>query len=358
MRAVQVDQVTSSQVRRLWRAGRLSRAGRLTRAGRLWRAGRVPRPRPFEATTLAVAVLAIALSGCATAGGTPAPSGGPIRVVASTAVLADLARQAGGDLVVADSLVPAGVDPHTFSPRPSTLRAIANADVIVMNGLGLDEWIRPLVDEAKKPSAIVVELAPNQDGVTYLAGSPEGGSPTIATAAPGGTVNPHLWLDAGYASMYVARIAEALVSVRPSGAAAIEATSGAYQVTLRDLDASIRTRMAAMPRGQRRIVSFHDAFPYYAAAYGLDVVGVVVRAPGQEPNAGDVGSLVDAINASGTRAILAEAQFNPRIADRIAEETGATVVADLYTDTLGPAPADSYVGIMTWDTDRIARALQ
>jgi ABC-type Zn uptake system ZnuABC Zn-binding protein ZnuA len=146
--------------------------------------------------------------------------------------------------------------------------------------------------------------------------------------------------------------------VRPEDASAIAKTSSAYQATLRDLDASIRARVAAIPAANRRIVSFHDAFPYYAAAYGLDVVGVVVRAPGQEPNAGNVAALVDAIKASGTRAILAEAQFNPRIADRIAEETGATIVADLYTDTLGPAPADSYVGIMDWDTDRIVGALQ
>ena len=321
-------------------------------------AGRLPRAARLATMALAVAALGVALAGCVSGGGIPAPSGGTIRVVATTAVLADLARHAGGDLVVAQSLVPAGADPHTFSPRPSTLRAVADADVIVMNGLGLDDWVRPLIDEAKKPSAILVELGPGQDGVTYLAGSPEGGSTTIATAAPGGTVNPHLWLDAAYASMYVVRIAEALSAVRPEDASTIAKTSAAYQATLRDLDASIRTRIAAIPSTHRRIVSFHDAFPYYAAAYGLDVVGVVVRAPGQEPNAGDVAALIDAIGTSGTHAILAEAQFNPRIADRIAEETGATVVADLYTDTLGPAPADSYVGIMTWDTDRIVEALQ
>jgi ABC-type Zn uptake system ZnuABC Zn-binding protein ZnuA len=328
--------------------------GRMTakRTSGMGRAGR-------RATlALTVVALAVVLTGCVSAGATPAPSGGTIRVVATTAVLADLARSAGGDLVTTQSLVPAGADPHTFSPRPSSLRAVADADVIVMNGLGLDDWVRPLVEAAKKPSAILVELGPSQDGVTYLAGSPEGGSSTIATAVPGGTVNPHLWLDAAYAEKYVARIAEALAAVRPADAAAIAATSTAYQATLRELDASIRARIAAIPEGSRRIVSFHDAFPYYAAAYGLHVAGVVVRAPGQEPNAGDVAALIDAIKASGTRAILAEAQFNPRIADRIAEETGATIVSDLYTDTLGPAPADSYVGIMTWDTDRIAGALQ
>jgi manganese/iron transport system substrate-binding protein len=307
---------------------------------------------------LATVAVAVALAGCASGGPSPAPSGDGIRVVATTAVLADLARRTGGDLVTAESLVPAGADPHTFSPRPSSLRAVADADVIVMNGLGLDDWVRPLVEEAKKPSAILVELAPSQEGVTYLAGSPEGGSATIETAAPGDAVNPHLWLDAAYAEKYVARIAEALTAVRPADASAIAGTSDAYRATLRYLDASIRERFAAIPGADRRIVSFHDAFPYYAAAYGLDVAGVVVRAPGQEPNAGDVAALIDAIRSSGTHAILAEAQFNPRIADRIAEETGATIVADLYTDTLGPAPADSYVGIMDWDTDRIVEALQ
>jgi ABC-type Zn uptake system ZnuABC Zn-binding protein ZnuA len=330
------------QARRM-RTPAVPRIGCVTRAGR---------------ASLVGAALTLALSGCAAASGSPAPADGRIRVVASTAVLADLASHAGGDRVVADSLVPAGADPHTFSPRPSTLRKVADADVIVMNGLGLDEWIRPLVAEAKKPSAILVELAPSQEGVTYLAGAPEDGSSSVATAVPGGPVNPHLWLDAAYAEKYVTRIAEALAAVRPADAAAIAATSEAYRATLRDLDASIRTRLAAIPAANRRVVSFHDAFPYYAAAYGLDVVGVVVAAPGQEPSAGEVAALVDAIRSTGTRAILAEAQFNPRVADRISEETGATIVSDLYTDTLGPAPADSYMGIMTWDTDRIVEALQ
>jgi ABC-type Zn uptake system ZnuABC Zn-binding protein ZnuA len=337
---------------RAQRRGSRPRSGRQAAViGRRWRARR-------PTAVVAVVILAVSLAGCVSTGTTPAPSGGPIRVVATTAVLADLARRAGGDLVTAQSLVPAGADPHTFSPRPSSLRTVSDADVILMNGLGLDDWVRPLIEEAKKTSTLVVELAPGLDGVTYLAGSPEGGSTTIATAAPGAPVNPHLWLNAGYASTYVTRIAEALSAVRPEDASAIANTSAAYRATLQALDASIRARIAAVPAANRRIVSFHDAFPYYAAAYGLDVVGVVVRAPGQEPNAGEVAALVDAIKASGTHAILAEAQFNPRIADRIAEETGATIVADLYTDTLGPAPADSYVGIMEWDTDRIVGALQ
>lgn len=279
-------------------------------------------------------------------------------MLASTTVIADLARSAGGDHVVVDALVPAGVDPHTFSPRPSTLRRIADADVILLNGLGLDDWLQPLIADARKAGAVVVDLGPDQEGVTYLVGSPEGGAATTVPAGPGEPVNPHLWLDAAYAERYVVRIAETLAAVRPAYAAAIGATSDAYRARLRDLDAAIRDALAAIPPVDRRVVSFHDAFPYYAAAYGLDVAGVVVRAPGQEPNAGDIAALVDAIRASGTKAILAEAQFNPRVADRIAEETGATVVTDLYTDTLGPPPADSYVGMMLWDTDRIVEALQ
>ena len=255
--------------------------------------------------------------------------------------------------------MPAGAEPHTFAPRPSDLRKIADADVVVMNGLGLDDWLRPLAAEARRADAPLLELGVGLGGVTYLAGGAqgaEGGAP--APAAPGGEANPHLWLNVAYAEKYVDRIAGALAAARPTDAAAIQGSADAYRRTLADLDASIRERIAALPADNRRVVSFHDAFPYYAAAYGLDIVGVVVPVPGQEPSAAEVVALVEAIRAAGVTAIFAEAQFSPKVADQIAAETGATVVATLYNDSLGEPPADSYVGIMEWDTDRVVEALR
>jgi ABC-type Zn uptake system ZnuABC Zn-binding protein ZnuA len=316
---------------------------------------------------LALSIIAmLVVSACGSGGSTSssAPSAPSlasddrIKVVATTTVLADLVRNTGGDRVVVESLVPAGAEPHTFAPRPSDLRKIVDADVVVMNGLGLDDWLRPLAAEAKRPDAVLVELGHDLAGVTYLAEGAEGAGAVPAAAAPGEPANPHLWLDVAYAEKYVDRIAEALSGVRPTDADAIGASAEVYRRTLAELDASIRTRIGALPEDQRRVVSFHDAFPYYAAAYGLDIVGVVTPVPGQEPSASEVAALVDAIRAAGATAIFAEAQFSPKVADQIAAETGAKVVATLYNDSLGEPPADSYVGMMQWDTDRVVEALR
>ena len=315
------------------------------------------RRRPGRSILLALSLLVtLVLAGCGSSDSSPSPADARIRIVATTTVLADLARNVGGDRVVVESLVPAGAEPHTFAPSPADVRRGAEADVVVMNGLGLDDWLRPLAEEAMRKDAVLVELGSGLDGVTYLSGSE--GSGDVPVTAPGQPVNPHLWLDVAYAEKYVDRIAGALAGVRPADADAIRASADAYRKTLADLDASIRAQIGSLPEDHRRVVSFHDAFPYYAAAYGLDIVGVVVPVPGQEPSASEVAALIDAIRAAGVTAIFAEAQFSPKVADQIAAETGATVVATLYNDSLGEPPADSYVGIMQWDTDQVVRALQ
>jgi manganese/iron transport system substrate-binding protein len=320
--------------------------------------GRTVRARVPLAMLAAALLAVLALAACGGQSATHDPADDRIHVLATTTVLADLARNAGGDHVEVSALVPAGAEPHTFAPRPSDLRKVADADVILMNGLGLDDWLRPLADEAKRDDAVVVELGTGLDGVTYLASGKEGSGAAPAPAAPGQTVNPHAWLNVAYAEKYVDRIADALTAYRPADADAIRGSTAAYRQKLAALDASIRGRIGGLPADHRRIVSFHDAFPYYAAAYGLDIVGVVVPVPGQEPSAADVVALVDAIRAAGATAIFAEAQFTPKVADQIATETGVTVVATLYNDSLGAPPADSYVGMMEWDTDQVVEALR
>ena len=130
-----------------------------------------------------------------------------------------------------------------------------------------------------------------------------------------------------------------------------------YSERLAGLDAELRQRFGALRPADRRIVSFHDAFPYFARAYGLEIVGVVVDAPGQDPSASQVARLIDAIRTSGAQAILAEVQFNDRLARQIAAETGATVISGLYTDSLGDPPLDTYEAIIRHDADLILDAL-
>jgi manganese/iron transport system substrate-binding protein len=293
---------------------------------------------------LAVALLAGACGAGAPAGSsTPTPNPDAIPVVATTTVFADLVAEVGGPRVRVASLVPKGGEVHTFDPDPADIQNVAAAKLIVRNGLGLDDWLESLVRDAGT-GAPVVTLGESLDGVNYIQGD-------------NGAVNPHLWMDVAYTERYVDRIADALANVDPAGAEEYRRRATDYNATLARLDGSIRDRLAAIPPADRTVVSFHDAFPYFAAAYGLTIAGNIVNAPGQDPSAGQVAALVDAIRSSGVSAIFAEAQFNDALAVTISDETGVPVVTDLYDGTLGDPPADSYVGMMKWDADRIVSAI-
>lgn len=304
----------------------------------------------LAARLLLVASVAVAAASCASpvgpgSGGSGASgSDGRVIVVTTTTVFADLVRQVGGGLVDAFSLVPNGGDVHTFAPRPSDMRGLSSARLIVMNGLGLDDWVGRLISDAGA-TVPVIRLAENLPGARYL-------------VDPSGTTNPHLWLEVPNAERYVGRIADALAGVDPPHAAAYRAGAAAYAARLQQLDGWIRTQIGTIPPQNRRLVAFHDAFPYFADAYGLEIVGTVVAAAGQEPGAGQVTRLIDAIRAAHVRAVFAEAQFNPAIAQAVAADSGALVVTDLYDDTLGPAPADTYEGMMRWDVEKVVGALK
>ena len=298
---------------------------------------------------LAVALVAAAVTaagGCARipdtyAGPTPLP--GALNVVTTTTFIADMVRQVGGEDVSVLSLVPKGGEVHTFDPRPSEAWALSSARLVFANGLGLDDWLTQLAADVGTDGPIV-RLGENLPGVNYI--------------VENGQTNPHLWLDVANAEKYVDRIGAALATVDPANTAAYRAGRDAYRARLADLDAWARGQIAALPAANRRIVSYHDALPYFCRAYGLTVVGNVVAAPGQDPSVQEVQRLIDSIRTNGVRAIFSEAQFNPELARTIASEAGAQVVSDLYTDTLGDSPADTYEGIVRWDVAHIAEALR
>ncbi len=125
------------------------------------------------------------------------------------------------------------------------------------------------------------------------------------------------------------------------------------------MDAELTSEGATIPARERKLVTFHDAFPYFARHYGFDLVGVILGSPGQEPSAGELAALVDAVKAAGVKAVFSEAQFSPALAQTLAAEAGITkVVTTLYNDALGPAPADTYLGMMRWNMDQIVEALR
>ena len=276
----------------------------------------------------------------------PTPAPGAIEVVTSTTVFGDMVQRVGGSHVSVTSLVPRGGDVHTYEPRPAEVESLGRARLVVMNGLGLDDWLDKLVTTSSGGSTKVVRLAADLPGAAYLAGQTPG------------TTNPHLWLDVAYAIGYAERIRDALVAVDPAHAADYTANAAAYVTELRSLDGWIRDQIGRIPEADRKLISFHDAFPYFARAYGVDIVGTVVHSPGQDPSASQVAALVDAIRKAGVRVVFTEAQFSPRLVQVIADETGAKVVGNLYDDTLGDPPVDSYAGVMRWDVTQLVDALR
>lgn len=313
-------------------------------------------PRLSFARTSALA-FALVLAACSV-GGSPNGEDGRLRVVATTTILADLAANVGGERVAVFAIVPAGGEVHTFDPAPSDLSRITSADIVLANGLGLDEWVEALVIDANS-SAPLIAIGEELPGVAYRESDEHGVEAEDHEDGEGHAgIDPHIWLNAAHAARYVERIRDELTQLDPSGTDAYAANTEAYLAELGALDAELRDTFAAIPDGDRRLVSYHDAFGYFADAYGLAIVGTVTSAPGQDPSAGQVAALIDEIRALGVRAILAEAQFPTDLAERIAEETGIAVITDLYSDSVGPPPADSYLALMRSDAERIAAALR
>ncbi|MGH2358255.1 MAG: metal ABC transporter substrate-binding protein [Candidatus Limnocylindria bacterium] len=296
--------------------------------------------------------LVFALTGGCSQTGTP-DTGDRLIVVATTTVVGDFVDNVGGQRVDVHVLVPAGGEPHTFDPSPSDVTRLEGAAIVFRNGLGLDDWLSDLVTDAGT-QAPVVALGEGLEGVEYRSsGTDDAGEGHDAAA-----VDPHVWLNVAYAERYVERIADELAAIDPDHAAAYEADAAAYISQLESLDAYARSTLGAIPESRRSVVSFHEAFSYFAQAYGLTLVDTVVAAPGQDPSAGEVAALIDEIRATGVRAILAESQFPTDLVERIAEETGATVVGGLFSDSLGDPPIDTYIAGIRFDVDTIAQALR
>lgn len=292
----------------------------------------------FAAAALIVLALAGACGGQPT---TPSPSGGArLSVVTTTTVLADFVREVGGARVEVHALVPKGGDVHTFDPAPSDAAQLSDADLLVMNGLGLDDWLLTFAEQAGAQDAPVIQLGVALEDARYIGN------------------NPHLWLNPIYASAYVDRIRLKLIELDADGQQTYDTNASAYDDRLTELDNWARGELAGIPAADRRVVSFHDAFPYFAAAYDLQIVDVLVAAPGQDPSPAEVARVIEAIRTSGVKAILAEAQFSDELARTIAAETGAVVVNELYTDSLGDPPVDTYEGALRHDVEQIAAALR
>ncbi len=288
------------------------------------------------------AAVALAAAAC---GPGAVPSGsadGALNVVTTTTVFADIVRNIGGDRVTVDSIIPAGAGPEDYEPKPNDARKLHGADLIVSNGAGLDDFLGKLIGASGDNKAARLVLA---DGI-----------PTITVD---GEVNPHFWLDPSLVTdHYLPAIVEALSALDPADQAQFESNGVAYAAKVKAMDDANKARFDTIPPAKRKLVTFHDAFPYFAAHYGFELVGVIVANVGQEPTAAELADLVKTVKAAGVKAVFSESQFSPKLAQTLASEAGVTrVVTTLYNDTLGPPPADTYIKMMEWNAQEIVMAL-
>jgi ABC-type Zn uptake system ZnuABC Zn-binding protein ZnuA len=293
---------------------------------------------------IAAALLVAACSGPGTGTGTtPPPSAAQVRVVTTTSVFADIVANIGGDLVTATSIVPPGVGPEDYEPQPRDAILLAKADLIVSNGVGLDDWLNDLLQSGSEQSTPKLVLG---DGI-----------PTIDVD---GEPNPHFWLDPSLVKQYyVPKIVTALSAADPAGAATYQSNAQTYSASLDGLDTELKALVEQIPAESRKLVTFHDAFPYLARHYGFEVVGVILANVGQEPTAAELAQLVETVKAAHVKAVFSEAQFSPKLAQTLADEAGIEhIVTTLYNDALGPAPADTYLGLMRYDMEQIVAALK
>lgn len=262
--------------------------------------------------------------------------GGTPQVLATTTILADFAKQVAGDRMTVGSIVPAGAHVEEYEPRPDDAKRMSEAKLVITNGLDLDKWVEPLLTNAKAGTPVTV----------------------VTDGLPDIEENPHMWFDPALARGYVERIRDAFIVLDPQGADGYRARAKAYTDQLVSLESELKVKVATIPADRRKLVTSHDAFPYFASAFGFQVVGFAQPEPDKMPSAGELAELVDKVKAARVPAIFSEAGTSPQLAETIAKETGARVVTDLPTDSLLEAPADSFVGLMRVVVDKIVAALK
>jgi len=296
---------------------------------------------------IATVGLALALAACSSSGGPKATTG--FEVVTTVSPITDIARNVAGNVVHVDGLIPEGVDSHTFEPTPGSARLIQKADLIFLNGLHLEDPTLRLANANHKPGARIYELGPHvisQSQYVYDFSFPKSG----------GKPNPHLWMDVAFAIKYAELIRDQLIAAYPAGAARFRSNATAYIALLNRLNAAVQTAVNTIPTVNRKLLTYHDSFAYFAKHYGLQVIGAIQPSDFAEPSGKEVAALIQQIKAQHVPAIFGSEVFPSPVLAQIGRDTGAKYEATLRDDDL---PGDvggsqhSYVGLMIYDVRTI-----
>ncbi len=323
---------------------------------------------------LAAAALALATTG--------ASAQAPLDVVASFSILGDMVGRVGGERVAVTTLVRPDGDAHVYQPTPADARALTAAHVVFVNGLDFEGWLDRLVEASGYAGPVIVasegvEPLRIEEGHHDAEDAAHGHSAEAGHAAEAGHddaaeyaeteahgydhggVDPHAWQSVANARLYATNIAAALSAADPEGAAAFAANLDAYLAELDALDAEIRAAVDALPPERRVIVTSHDAFGYFGAAYGLAFLAPQGMSTEAEASAADVAALIRQLRAGGIPAVFVETVADPRLLEQIRSETGAAIGGALFSDALsGPdGPAPTYIDMMRHNLAQITGAL-
>ncbi len=277
------------------------------------------------------------------------PAGATVRVVAIEPFLQDIAQNVAGERLTVDVLMPPGADPHSYEPAPRDVAKIADAQVVIINGAGLEMFLERLITTAGGQHRVIDASAGLQSREVD-----EHESETHEHES-----DPHFWLDPNLVITYVENIRDGLSEADPDGAATYAANATTYAAQLQELDRWVAAQVEQIPPERRLLVTDHESFGYYADRYGFRVIGTLI--PGvssmASPSAQQLAQLVDQIRATGAPAIFLASGTNPQLAQQMAQEAGVRLVTDLYTHTPGP-DAPTYIGMIRHNTLQIVEALK
>lgn len=296
-------------------------------------------------TILTAAALNLALAGGAMANE-------PMKVVATFSILGDMVKQVGGDAVSVTTLVPPGGDAHVYQPTPTDARALAGAQMVVVNGLHMEGWLDRLIKASGTKAPVVVA---SQGVKTHTMQEEEGTGDAAKTVT-----DPHAWQDLSNGRIYVHNIAAALAKADPEHRTAYQERSTAYDQSLAELDQWVRQQVGQVPAEKRKIITSHDAFGYFGRAYGVTFLAPEGISTESEPTASGLGQLAKQIKAEHIKALFIENMTDPRLVDTLARETGANVGGTVYSDSLSEVggPADTYVKMFQHNVPAMVRAMQ
>ena len=289
---------------------------------------------PIGGALLAMAILAtVTVAGC---GGVTADAHKPLRVVTTTALLADLAQNVAGDSTKVVALIPAGADVHSFQTTPNDSIDVSKAGLIVSNGGSLDDFLNPMIENAMSDGTVHIVAS---QGLAALSGSPD----------------PHYWQNPANAVHYVRRIQDGLSAADPGNAEVYRDRADKYAQRLLDLDIEISRILGEVPQSRRHLVTYHDAFGHFGGRYGWRTSALVSNdAGGVTPNA--ITQLQQQVRQEGITAVFTEPQFRSKVIDLAAEDTGVEV-GTIYSDVLD-GKAATYIGMMRLNAENLAALLR